>query len=171
MSDLDRRDDELADALRRLPRELTPPSHVAARLAAALPGRSRPRAIWQVAVAASLAIAAFAAGRVSAPAPVVAPAEGQKFAFLLYGGAAGGGDDRAAEYGKWALELRRAGRQVSGERLADAAWTAGSTVGDPLPLRGFFIIRAANASEALELARRHPHAQAGTIVVRQIDTP
>jgi hypothetical protein len=55
--------------------------------------------------------------------------------------------------------------------LADAAWTAGSTVGDPLPLRGFFIIRAANASEALELARRHPHAQAGTIVVRQIDTP
>ena len=171
MSDLDDRDDELLNALRRLPREMTPPSLVAARLVTALPGRFQRRAMWQLAVAASLVVAAFAAGRVSAPSAVNAPAGGQKFAFLLYGGTPGGGDDRAAEYGKWALELRRAGRQVTGERLADTAWTAGSSVSDPLPLRGFFIIEAQDSREALDLARRHPHAQDGTIIIRQIDTP
>jgi hypothetical protein len=69
------------------------------------------------------------------------------------------------------MELRRAGGQVRGERLADIAWTAGMPSADPLPLRGFFIIRATNAAEALELARRHPHARDGTVVVRRIDTP
>jgi hypothetical protein len=171
MSDLEPRDDEVAGALRRLPREMTPPSRVAAALAATMPGRSRSRAVWPSAVAASLVIAAFAAGRISAPRPVLAPADGQKFMLLLYGGPTGGGDDRAAEYGRWAGELRRAGRQVTGERLADTTLTAGGTLGDPLPLRGFFIIQARDSAEALDLARRHPHARDGTVVVRPIDTP
>ena len=177
MSDWERRDDELVDALRRLPREMPPPSHVAAALSSALAraaadrAESQSRVVWRAAVAASLVIAAFAAGRVSAPRPATAPAEGQKFMFLLYGGPAGGGDDRAAEYGKWAVELRRAGHQVSGERLADAAWTAGTATGDPLPLRGFFIIHARDSAEALELARKHPHSRDGTVVIRRIDTP
>jgi hypothetical protein len=40
-----------------------------------------------------------------------------------------------------------------------------------LPLRGIFLVRARDAAEALDLARRHPHARDGTVVVRPIDTP
>lgn len=173
MSDLENRDDELVDALRRLPREMTPPPHVAASL---LPSRAahnpsrHPRQVWRMAVAASLVIAAFAVGRITAPRPSAA-SDGQKFAFLLYGGPASGGDDRAAEYGAWVMDQRRAGRQASGERLADESWLAGVPLADPLPLRGFFIIRAKDSGEALELARRHPHARDGSVVVRRIDTP
>ena len=170
MSDLDR-DDELVDALRRLPREAAPPSHVAAALVAALPRRSTARVVWQGAVAAALVMAAFAAGRVTAPSRASAVVDGQEFALLLYGGDVAGGDDRAAEYGAWAMDLRRAGRQVTGERLAAESWSAGHALNDVLPLRGFFIIRARDSAEALELARRHPHARDGTVVVRRIDTP
>jgi hypothetical protein len=174
MSDLENRDEALIEALRRLPREMPPPDHVRSAVRAHVPEHYPPRArqnVARVLIAASLVIAAFAAGRATAPRPATAPAVGQKFALLLYGGASGGGDDRAAEYGAWALEQRRAGRQVAGERLADEAWTAGPSAGDPLPLRGFFIIRATDAGEALDLARRHPHARDGSVVVRRIDTP
>jgi hypothetical protein len=108
---------------------------------------------------------------VSAPAAVAPGARGQEFALLLYGGPAAAGDGRAAEYGAWARDLARAGRAVSGERLSDDALIAGRAVNDPLPLRGFFIIAARDAGEALELARRHPHARDGTVVVRPINTP
>ena len=172
MSDPEYRDDELVDALRRLPREQTPPSHVATALAATLHRRSAPGLIWRTAIAASIVMAAFAAGRFTAPqSTATTPAVDQKFALLLYGGGSGNGDDRAAEYGAWAVDLRRAGRQVSGERLAADAWTAGIPSPDPLPLRGFFIIRAKDSAEALELARRHPHSKDGSVVVRRIDTP
>ena len=173
MSDQEFRDDELVEALRKLPREMTPPSHVAASLVSALAEKASPksRMVWQVAVAASLVIAAFAAGRVTAPRGATAAAEGRKFAFLLYGGPTGGGDALAKEYGAWALELRRAGHQVSGERLANDAWTAGVAAADPLPLRGFFIVRARDSAEALEMARNHPHSRGGTVLVRPVDTP
>jgi len=167
-------DDDLSAALQRLPRELGPPEHVRSNLRANLrmnPRSNDRRNLWRAAVAASLVAVAFAAGRISAPRVAVPPAEGQKFAFLLYGGPTGGGDDRAKEYGAWALEARREGRPVSGERLADAAWVAGSAMSDPLPLRGFFIVRARDSEEALVLARRHPHAKDGTVVVRPVDTP
>jgi hypothetical protein len=160
-------------ALRRLSHEMDPPPHVRANLRANLFANSRENRrinLWYGAVAASIVIAAFTAGRITAPPPAPAPA-GQKFALLLYGGGTGGGDDRAAEYGAWAVAARRAGRAVSGERLADAAFVAGAAVSDPAPLRGFFIVQATNAAEALELAKLHPHARDGTVVVRPIDTP
>lgn len=163
-------DDDLTGALQRLPRELAPPPHVRSNLRSNLRSNDG-RNIWRTAVAAALVAVAFAAGRITAPRAAVSPAEGQKFALLLYGGPTGGGDDRAAEYGAWAVEARRQGRPVSGERLADAAWFAGAALGDPAPLRGFFIVRAHDSSEALDLARRHPHAKDGTVVVRPIDTP
>ena len=122
-------DDDLLSALQRLPREIAPPEHVRSNLRSNLRGnlRSNDRVnLWLIAVAASLVAVAFAAGRITAPRAGVAPAEGQKFAFLLYGGPTGSGDDRAAEYGAWAVEARREGRPVSGERLADAAWVAGA---------------------------------------------
>ena len=174
MAERNEHDDEVSSALRQLPREMTPPEVARANLRANLRANRRlnsRRIVWRVAVAASLVMAAFAAGRVTAPRPTSPAAMGQKFAFLLYGGAVGGGDDRAAEYGAWAVEARRGGRAVSGERLAAAAWLAGVPLADPAPLRGFFIVRAADATEALELARRHPHARDGTIIVRAIDTP
>lgn len=167
-------DDDLSSALQRLPREIEPPEHVRTNLRSnrhANLGSNGRGNLWRFAVAASLVAAAFAAGRVTAPRAAVAPAEGQKFAFLLYGGPTGGGDDRAAAYGAWAVEARRGGRPVSGERLADAAWLAGAALTDPAPLRGFFVVRARDSAEALDLARRHPHAKDGTVVVRPIDTP
>lgn len=171
-------DDDMAAALRGLPREIAPPEQVRANLRANLRANPavnrganlRPMA-WRAAVAASLVAAAFAAGRLTAPPAGTAPAEGRKFAFLLYGGPIGGGDERAAEYGAWAVTARREGRPVSGERLADAAWVAGVAMSDPVPLRGFFIVRATDAAEALDLAQRHPHAKDGTVVVRPVDTP
>ena len=170
-------DDDLTAALQKLPREMDPPVHVRENLRLNVRPNDRPndrlkdRSWWRPAVAASLILAAFAAGRVTAPrAPVVSSTD-QKFAFLLYGGPSGGGDDRAAEYGAWAVEARKQGRPVSGERLADTALMAGVPMLDPTPVRGFFIVRARDATEALELARRHPHARDGTVVVRPIDTP
>jgi hypothetical protein len=171
MSDLENRDDELIDALRRLPREMTPPSHVAASLVARFPRRSAAPMVWRAAIAASLVMAGFAAGRATAPGQVNEASAGQEFALLLYGGTPSGGDDRAAEYGAWVMDLRRAGRQVSGERLANDAWTAGMAATDLMPLRGFFLLRARDSAEAIELARQHPHARDGTVVVRPIDTP
>lgn len=171
MAERNEDDDEMAAALRQLPREMTPPSHVASALMRMVTRRRSTTIVWGVAVAASLVIAAFAAGRVTAPRVTAPAATGQTFAFLLYGGAENGGDDRAAEYGAWAVEARRGGRAVTGERLADAAWSAGVPLADPPPLRGFFIVRAADATEALELARRHPHARDGTIIVRPVNTP
>jgi hypothetical protein len=162
-------DDDVAAALRRLPREMTPPPHVRESLRGNFRTNRRVN-LWRVAVAASLVIAAFTAGRLTAARPAPA-AGGPKFALLLYGGTTGGGDDRAAEYGAWAADARRSGRTVSGERLADAAFVAGATFPDPTPLRGFFIVHATDAAEALELAKRHPHARDGTVVVRPIDTP
>ena len=166
---VDEHDDDLSAALRCLPHEVPPPPHVRERLRANFRVNRR-MSLWYVAVAASMVIAAFIAGRFSAPRPEASPA-GEKFALLLYGGAIGGSDDRAAEYGAWAAAARRGGRPVSGERLADAAFVTGAGLSDPAPLRGFFIVHATNAAEALELAKHHPHARDGTVVVRPIDTP
>ena len=163
-------DDEVAARLRALPREMPPPSRVAASLARALSRRQPASAAWRITVAASLLVAAFLAGRFSA-ASIPAGPEGETFALLLYGGPSGAGDDRAAEYGAWARELARSGRRVSGERLAEQSAVAGIAMPDVAPLRGFFIVEAASEAEAIALARRHPHARDGTIVVRAIDTP
>ncbi len=162
--------DDLSAALHRLPREIAPPAHVRETVRSHVRpgGRS---GTWRWAVAASLVIAAFAAGRVTAPRPTTVTSTDQKFAFLLYGGPTGAGDDRAEEYGAWVMAARRQGRPVSGERLADTALVAGVPMPEPAPVRGFFIVRARDASEALDLARRHPHARDGTVVVRPIDTP
>lgn len=163
-------DDDVAARLRALPREMPPPSRVAASLARTLTRRQSATSKWRVTVAASLLVAAFLAGRFSADSRSAGP-EGQTFAFLLYGGPSEAGDDRAAEYGAWARELARSGRRVSGERLADQSAVAGIAMPDVAPLRGFFIVEAASPAEAILLARSHPHARDGTIVVRAIDTP
>jgi hypothetical protein len=170
-------DDPLADALRALPREQTPPPHVREAVRQAhhrLRRRQIVRRTLPLALAASLILVAFVAGRMTAPSP--APPSGREFAFLLYGGETGGGDPalgdtRAAEYGRWARELSERGVSVSGERLADQAWVAGDPKPANAPVRGFFIVRAPDGAAAVEMARSHPHARVGTIEVRPIDTP
>lgn len=166
-------DDDIVAALRALPREMAPPAQVRVALARRIGTRPRSRAgtAWRLAVAASLLAAAFVAGRLTAPRAAAPAPAGPTFALLLYGGASGGADDRAAEYAAWASAARRDGRPVSGERLADASWVAGRPITEAARLRGFFIVGARDAAEALDLARRHPHAQVGTVVVRPIDTP
>ena len=167
-------DDPIGDALRALPREMTPPPHVGPALETMNRRRRRARAVrqgWRVALAASLLMAAFVTGRATSPRAGNAPAEGRAFAFLLYGGGTTGTDDRAAEYGAWALELRTRGVAVSGERLADQSWIAGNPRPADAVVRGFFIVRAPDGAAAVEMARRHPHAAVGTIEVRPIDTP
>ena len=174
-------DDELSAALQKLPREMAPPPHVAEALSAMNRRNRRAPTIWRLAVAASLVAVAFAAGRLSAPnrgdagpPDVSAPSapSAAEFAFLLYGGApSGSGDDRAREYGAWAMELRRRGTTVTGERLGDESWMTGAPKADGSAVRGFFIVRARDSAEAVELARRHPHTREGTIEVRPIDTP
>lgn len=167
-------DDDLVAALRALPREMDPPPHVAVALRALAADRPPHRfgSAWRIAAAAVLLALVFWAGRLSSRPASPAPLDtGREFALLLYGGAASGTDDNARAYGVWARELRQRGVTVSGERLADATWI----VGEPRPagaaIRGFFIVRAADAEAALELARRHPHTRVGTIEVRPVDTP
>ena len=166
-------DDDLDAALRALPRELPPPPHVAAALEAMNRrewGAAARRRVWQGAVAAALLVAAFGVGRATAPAPDATASRGSHFAFLLYGGDTADGDDRAAEYGAWARDIRRRGLFVTGERLADTSAIAGAPRSGTDLVRGFFIVEASDAAAALELARQHPHAQVGTIEVRAINT-
>ena len=168
---IDPEDDEtLRAALRRLPREIAPPPRVRAVVAARVPSRTW-RTALRGAMAAALLVAAFWSGRATAPRDTLTAVKGQEFALLLYGDRPGGTDARAAEYADWAVARRREGRRVFGERLAGAGWTAGETMIDPAPLQGFFIVEARDADEALDLARRHPHARIGTVLVRPIDTP
>lgn len=163
-------DDDLVRELQHLPKEKTPPERVRAAVARELGAhrrRSRGRAAWRVAVAASLLAGAFLLGRFSAPARAPqAPA--REFALLLYGGASDEvAGDRVSEYGAWAARVRREGRAVSGERLDDESWTVGG--GSNQMLQGFFIVEARDAEDAQALARAHPHTKyGGTIVIRPV---
>jgi hypothetical protein len=160
-------DEEVADRLRQLPREIAPPARVGVAIARAIAPRRRARGAW-IAVAASLIAGAFMAGRMSGTPPRATGEATPTFAFLLYGGG-DGSDTRVAEYRDWALTERRRGRMVTGERLDDEAWNAGVESGvDPLPLRGFFLVQARDPAEALALARQHPHASSGTVIVRRL---
>lgn len=164
-------DDDLIGALQRLPRQTTPPPHV--REAVAREIRSRVNhtpwsSRWRVAAAAALVVAAFVAGRLSAPT-VGGTSPTRQFAFLLYGGGPST-TDRVAEYAAWARGLRQDGRPVDGERLGDESWVIGAPGSSP-HLGGFFIVGARDAEEAQSLARSHPHAKyGGTIVVQPVVT-
>lgn len=163
-------DDDLINELQRLPREQEPPAHVRDTVAAEVTARSkrrRDRLLWRGGVAAAVVIAAFLAGRLSAPSGTTLPT--RQFALLLYGGGPAT-SDRVTEYGVWGREISRQGRAVDGERLSDESWVIGDSSASPR-LRGFFIVEARDAEDAQALARSHPHTKyGGTIVVQQVVT-
>lgn len=82
------------------------------------------------------------------------------------------------DYGAWAQEMGKAGKLVSGDKLADeggkvitqAGVTDGPFAESKEVLGGYFIVNAESYGEAVELARNSPHVKYGASThVRQID--
>src|SRR5262245_38445518 len=165
-------DDDLIAELQRLPREEQPPAQVRAAIADQLRARSRrvrARLVWRSGLATAVVVAAFLAGRMSAPSRSTPPPPTRQYALLLYGGGPAT-SDRISEYAGWARDLVRDGRRAGGERLGDDAWVVGNQSVDAR-LRGFFIVEARDVNEAQTLARSHPHAKyGGSVVVQEVVT-
>jgi hypothetical protein len=178
----DETNDPLLAALRRLPREVTPPRDLEAKTVqslhrARLLHRRSPLTPWLL--AASLVVAAFSGGlftgRRSSP---MAPSP--TYALLLYGGSTEGDSaahvSRAAEYGAWAGARHADGVVIGGEALGDGgtliatpdSTLTGAADAVDVPV-GFFLVRAASVDAATRLARECPHLKyGGRIVVRAI---
>jgi hypothetical protein len=83
------------------------------------------------------------------------------------------------EYAEWAGARAEQGELVAGKKLRegpDVVIGANGSVETPAPsagaarLGGFFVIRAADASRAVEIARSCPHVRyGGSIVIRAIE--
>ncbi len=181
--------EELA-ALRALSHERQPPPELEDRVVAALSRRGLIRApAWHrwAAVAAAAVVtltAGFAAGRFSLePAADDSP----RFVLLLYDtperdASRGPGLERqlAAEYGAWANQLGADGRFVAGDPIHGdgrmlrraggrvEALPAGAEAGGEIVV-GYFMIRARDHAEAVEIARECPHLKYdGGVLVRQV---
>jgi hypothetical protein len=166
-----------ADAL---PTTLAPPVALEDQVMAQLHAmgvirRGRRRWFDVVAAAALLALGVGLGTLLARPADDRRPT----YLLLLYPGSqpaadAQGEAEAAREYGGWAGRLRAEGRAITGERLADGVETVPDRGpgGEGALLQGFFVVTAASAAEAAEIARSSPHvARGGTVVVRAIDTP
>jgi hypothetical protein len=169
----------------QLPRELEPPAdledHVVERLRSEgmLKPSPRHRRARDLVAAAAVLLVGIAIGSYFRPVAIDPPNQ-PRFLFLLYAAAGaqpGVADEEsvAREYGAWAAGLRKAGRLVSGDRLAaEPRIGIGNADARSLDtaLQGFFIVGAASFDEAARLAGESPHARhGGRIVVRAIDTP
>jgi hypothetical protein len=162
---------------------ITTPNAAASAVLRAAPNSNSRRAIG-LAVAASLV---FVTGIVTqrfllpdrAPsAAVVEAAVGDRYLLLLLEPAEAlldpaTEDARVAEYGAWAAEMAGQGLLEAGEKLADGGEIVGAEIGGPPPterVTGFFIVNAADAAAAVELARDNPHVRhGGRIAVRRIE--
>jgi hypothetical protein len=149
------------------------------------PARRHRAPVPALALAASvlLFLGGVAVGRRGEPA--LPPAPPGQFALLLYEGpgyrrsAPGEEAERVREYGAWAAARAEQGELVAGEKLRedpDVVVGADGTVSTPAPpadedrLAGFFLIRAADARRAVEIARSCPHVRyGGSIVIREIE--
>jgi hypothetical protein len=88
---------------------------------------------------------------------------------------------KAEKYRSWVTKFRTSGRYVSGEKLAGEggkvlslqngrpALTDGPYMETKEVLGGYFLFRAANYDEAIELIRDCPFLQDGRIALRQTD--
>ena len=183
---------EEREALSALSRERRPPPELEDRVVAALEGRGLIRApAWRrwaaVAAVAALALGlGFAAGRFSLPSAPSAD-ESPRFVLLLYDDAErdAARDPElerrmAAEYGAWAGELGRDGRFVAGDPIHGEArmlrrrgeevetLPAGTEAGGEVVV-GYFMIRARDHAEAVEIAKQCPHLKYdGGVLVRRV---
>lgn len=172
----EREDDApLLAALSALPREEDPPAELEARVLDALraEGLVRPRGARRVppaflALAAALVLfaAGVLAGRSQRPAPSSPPS---RYVLLLYQGGMkppASAEEEAVfvrEYTSWMREQAASGRYVDGEKLGDDHRLVGVSEGPDL--LGYFIVGAASLDEAEAIARAHPHAKHGGLVV------
>ncbi len=148
---------------------------VVSRLAAdGLIGRRKPARVSRtVAVAAGLAL--FALGlavgsrRAPKPAAVAAAPATARYVLLLYDApdeealSESQMQARVSEYRDWAIGLRRAGSDITGEKLAPESLDLGSAgiPAGPEPLGGYFVFSAKDAAAAREIARSCPHLRHG----------
>jgi len=147
---------------------------VVARLAAGglLARGQRTARLRALAAAAGLALFALgiAVGARRAPAPGPPAVAGMpRYVLLLYDAP----DEReltapemavrVAEYRDWAIGLRRAGSDISGEKLAPQPLDLGAAnaPAGPLPLGGYFVFSAKDPAAAAEVARSCPHLRHG----------
>ncbi|MGH7467275.1 MAG: hypothetical protein ACRENP_04745 [Longimicrobiales bacterium] len=88
------------------------------------------------------------------------------------------GAGQRAGYADWATAVRRSGRMVSAEKLADEpGWRMfpDGQVGRPQPgqrpvnVSGWFLVRAESYDSAFAWVRRGPHLQYGSVLVRQVE--
>lgn len=184
--------DDPSDPLRVLPREIEPPSALRARVTATLRARGRLRPRYRPALrAAALAAAAvlvfmvFMAGRWSGHGKLRSSDARSEYALLLYQDSSfvdhpPGTPSYFGEYSAWAQSLNARGRLVV-DRALDSTSTMLHALGgdvrvelrevgtDAGRMTGLFIIRAADSSEALAIARTCPHLRHGGIIaVRSI---
>ncbi len=186
-------DDQELAALRALSHDRRPPPELEDRVVAALGRRGLIRAPawrrWLPAAAAAVMILAlgFAAGRFSLqPVPATAD-DSPRFVLLLYdtpereASRAPELERRlSAEYGAWADQLGDDGRFVAGDpihgegrmlrRLDEKveAQPAGTEAGGEIVV-GYFMIRARDHAQAVEIAKACPHLKYdGGVLVRQV---
>jgi hypothetical protein len=114
-----------------------------------------------------------AVGRIFEARPV---AEGKpRFLLLLHGAPqVGSPEDEArivASYRAWADGLRADGRFVSGERLGEPSVVVpAASLGEIDGIRGYFVVSAEDLDDAVDVARRCPHAaRGGRVIIRPID--
>ena len=183
-------DEDVEAVLAAERRDRVPPSDVESRVVRALraSGHVRPRTrrppawlVTSVATAAALALGVWiGAARPWAPA---APAIAQRYLLLLYEDAGfdeGNQADRVREFRDWTRPLVAANHLTTGEELGSGGVELTAT-SPPTPIKdapvggepqGFFVIKAVDEAQALEIARTCPHlAHGGRIVVRPIVGP
>ena len=178
MSDRDDLTPEEKRALNALSAGPEPPpaleEAVVSRLAAnGLIGKRRwPGMVWGLAAAAGLALfalgVAFGSRRAPESSAPQAPAM-TRYVLFLYDApeettlSAAEMAARVSEYRDWAIGLRRAGSDITGEKLAPESLdlgAAGAAAG-PFPLGGYFVFSAKDPAAALEIARSCPHIRHG----------
>jgi hypothetical protein len=100
-----------------------------------------------------------------------------RYALLLYAGAdvadTAGTPGDVEEHRRWAATLANGGHTIVGEKLArdGVVLNPSGLIADAGPaLEGFFIVSAANETEAQSIARSSPHFKhGGRVVIRRIE--
>lgn len=167
-------------AMDALPKEMAVPAGLEDRVVTSLRAsghlRTEARRAWIGRLAAAVVIfaAGFGAARLPWPGGIT-PSEGDQYLLLLYGAPSASPQEeqaRVEEYRAWANDERAAGRLVGAEKLAGSYMLIGSPgngPSNPAEPSGFFLLRAATASEAALAAQRCPHVRhGGTVVVRPV---
>lgn len=181
------------DPLAGLPRETAPPASLKARVRSTLRQRElivpspRARLGRSVRLAAAACVLLAAGGligrKTARPAAPVRDAQSQYLLLLYEDSSFAGGEhaERVAEYSAWADSLARQGRLVSAGDLRDTGSVvlartesalevnAGDVVSDAGRVAGFFIVRGADETEAIDIAGTIPHLRhGGRVALRPI---